>query len=85
MNDSIIELSKQEFENQSKIAVQFLDNVVKGLDVNIIYISEYLFDSDRSVYPGFNGKISLYRDDNHLSVSGGKQISAALVDKVLSN
>jgi peptidoglycan/LPS O-acetylase OafA/YrhL len=85
LNDSIIELSKQEFENQSKIAVQFLDNVVKGLDVNIIYISEYLFDSDRSVYPGFNGKISLYRDDNHLSVSGGKQISAALVDKVLSN
>jgi|APSaa5957512535_1039671.scaffolds.fasta_scaffold29372_2 peptidoglycan/LPS O-acetylase OafA/YrhL len=83
-SDSLIELSKQEFEDQSKLAVQFLDNAAKGLDVNIIYISEYLFDSDRSVYPGMNGKISLYRDDNHLSVSGAKQISAALVDKVLS-
>ena len=84
LSDSMIELSKQEFENQSKIAVQFLDNVIKGLRVNIIYISEYLYDSTRSVYPGLNGKVSLYRDDNHLSVSGGKQISAALVDKVLS-
>ncbi len=83
-SDSIVGLSKQEFEGQSKMAVQFLNDVVKNLDVNIVYISEYLFDSDSSVYLGVEDKVSLYRDDNHLSVSGGKKVSAAIVDKVLS-
>lgn len=83
-SDSIVGLSKSEFKCQSKIAVQFLNDVVKDLDVNIIYISEYLFNSNHSVYLGVEDKVSLYRDDNHLSVSGGKKVSAAIVDKVLT-
>lgn len=80
-----IELSEEEFYLQSKYSLQFLDEAVAGLDVEVIHISNMLFDEAESKFFTVNGKVVLYRDDNHLSLSGGKFIASELVERILFN
>ena len=80
-NQVIIGLTQSEFETQSKQSIRFLDEAIEGLTINSIYINDFLFDTKSSKYIAVNGKSILYRDDNHLSLTGAGYISKPIALK----
>ena len=82
---TIPSITFDEFISQSTVAMKFLKESTSGLDVNHIYISDFLLDPDRMVYfSAGNGKV-YYRDDNHLSVSGGELVAKPIADKIFAH
>ena len=78
-----ITLSKEEYESESYKSTSVLNNVVKKYEVRAIHISDYLYDKKLSAYNALDKNISLYRDDNHLSYTGGVKIAGKIINEVL--
>ncbi|MBK8188058.1 MAG: hypothetical protein IPK77_12895 [Cellvibrio sp.] len=49
----------------------------------MLKISDLLFDSKSDRYFAVKAGVVLYRDDNHLSLSGAEFVSEALVNRIL--
>jgi len=74
-------LKESEFKRQKKEVFNFLDTSLKDLKVNKIYISEYFKEGNKYIVG--DGKKLFYRDDNHLSLTGGEYISEHLAEKIV--
>ncbi|MCM0151744.1 acyltransferase [Photobacterium galatheae] len=82
---SIVGLTQEEFENQSKKSFDFLNGSIEGLNVNQIFISDYLFDQKSLQYIAVDGDSVLYRDDNHLSVTGATSVAKTIASKAFGS
>lgn len=83
LENHVIELSEQDYLLQSAKSRRFLMDSTKDLSITPIYLADLLFDSARSTYISFANNKLLYRDDNHLSVSGAEYIAEALTRQIL--
>ncbi|MDI3323037.1 acyltransferase family protein [Pontibacterium granulatum] len=79
-----IGITQQDFESQSLSAHRFLDNAATNLEVNAVHIADFLFDSKTSTYSATEGPAVLYRDDNHLSITGATKVAKPLASKIFS-
>lgn len=80
-NNDIIRISELEFITQSSKSRNFLDNSLKEFTLNKIYISNFF--KEKEFYIANDDNIIFYRDDNHLSLTGGYKISNRIVKNVL--
>jgi len=77
-----IKLSEEDYILQSEKSIIALDKATQGSKINNIYIASFLKNND--FYYANNDEIIFYRDDNHLSVSGGYWISKDFVSSIIS-
>lgn len=77
-------LTMDSFEFHSNKSKIFLDSALASTHASRIYLSEYLYDVKKNSFIFVSNNEVLYRDDNHLSLSGGRYIANNIVDKLIS-
>lgn len=85
-NNSIPSITLDDFKTQSSLASKFLQESTSGLNVNHIHIGDFLVvEPEKMTYVAADDGKVFYRDDNHLSVTGGKLVSGLIADKMFEN
>ncbi|MGD8172501.1 acyltransferase family protein [Vibrio sp. TRT 21S02] len=76
-------LTMEDFESKSLLSTQFLDLALSNVSINAIYPSQLLYDKEKDDFTFiYDGRI-LYRDNNHLSLSGGRYISDKIAERLI--
>ncbi len=82
--DGNVQLTQKEFSKQKMHSENILDRISKKYKVDTLHIEKFLYNRKLSSYQAVDGKVVLYRDDNHLSMTGGAiKVSKPMVDHIL--